>query len=145
MSKYIVFTLVISLITALWEIQVEGKDGWAKLLPTFRINVFFRKLLGGKPLTGYNIYLLLLFITVFHSLFIQELGTYKIEFTVFGLTAWFFVIEDVLWFIFNPHYTWKRFYNQDIEWHLRWAFGLPITYWWGMIVGTALLLLGGLK
>jgi hypothetical protein len=56
MIKQYIFTLVLAIITALWEIQVEGKEGWAKQLPTFRINVFFRKLLGGKPLTGYHIF-----------------------------------------------------------------------------------------
>ena len=142
MIKYFIFTLIIALITALWEIQVEGKYGWAKLLPTFRINVFFRKLLGGKSLTGYHIYLLLLFITVFHGLFINELGTWKTECTIFGLVSIFFVIEDILWFIFNPHYTWKRFYKREIEWHNRWVFGLPLIYWWGIIAGTTLLLIG---
>lgn len=142
MIKYIIFTLILAFITALWEIQVEGKDGWAKLLPTFRINVFFRKLLGGKPLTGYHIFLLLLFITVFHGLFINDLGTWKAESIVFGLVSWFFVLEDALWFILNPHYTWKKFKKRDIEWHCRWCFGLPITYYWGMAIGTLLLILG---
>lgn len=143
MIKYYIFTIILAIITALWEIQVEGKDGWAKLLPTFRINVFFRKLLGGKSLTGYHIFLLLLFITVFHGLFINELGTLKIEYKIFGLVSWFFVIEDTLWFVFNPRYTWKRFRKQNIEWHNRWFWGLPYTYWWGMIIGTGLLILGG--
>jgi hypothetical protein len=75
MIKYYIFTLILAIITALWEIQVEGRWGWAKLLPTFRINVFFRKLLGGKALTGYHIFLLLLFVTVFHELFINKLKT----------------------------------------------------------------------
>lgn len=141
MFKYIIFTLIVATITALWEVQVEGSEGWAKKLPTFRINVFFRKLLGGKPLTGYHIFLLLLFITVFHGLFITELGTWKIESGVFGFVSWFFVIEDVLWFVFNPHYGMRNFKKGKIEWHNRWAFGLPITYWWGMIIGTGLLII----
>lgn len=143
MFKYYIFTIILAIITALWEIQVEGKEGWAKLLPTFRINVFFRKLLGGKPLTGYHIFLLSLFVTVFHGLFINELGSWKIEATIFGLVSWFFVIEDSLWFLFNPHYTWKKFRKQEIEWHNRWFIGLPISYWWGIILGTLLLIIGG--
>ena len=143
MIKYYIYTLILAIITALWEIQVEGKWGWAKLLPTFRINVFFRKLLGGKSLTGYHIYLLFLFIAVFHGLFINELGLYKTEFKTFGLLNWFFVIEDALWFLLNPYYTWKRFRKQQIEWHRRWFLGLPYSYWWGIIIGTILLYLGG--
>jgi hypothetical protein len=142
MIKQYIFTLVLAIITALWEIQVEGKEGWAKQLPTFRINVFFRKLLGGKPLTGYHIFLLLIFIIVFHGLFINELGTWKVESTIFGLIFLFFVIEDVMWFTFNPHYTLKRFRKKQIEWHSRWFLGLPISYWYGTIIGTILLILG---
>ena len=142
MIKEYIFTIFLAIITSLWEIQVEGKEGWAKQLPTFRINVFFRKLLGGKPLTGYHIFLLLLFLLVFHGLFINELGTWKVESNIFGLLCWFFVIEDVMWFIFNPHYTLKRFKSKHIEWHCRWFMGLPYSYWWGMIAGTILLLVG---
>jgi hypothetical protein len=140
--KYYIFTIILAVVTALQEIQTEGKWGWAKLLPTFRINVFFRKLLGGKALTGYHIFLLLTYIIVFHGLFINELGTWKIEATIFGLVSWFFVIEDILWFIFNPHYTFKKFRKKQIEWHNRWFMGLPITYWWGMIIGILLLIIG---
>ena len=142
MIKYIIFTLILAIFTALWEIQCEGDAGWAKKFPTFRINIFFKKLLGGKPLTGYHIFLLCLFITVFHGLFINELGSWKMEARIFGLVSWFFVLEDVLWFVFNPHYSFKRFLKQNIEWHLRWFFGLPYSYWWGMIIGTFLLWIG---
>jgi hypothetical protein len=142
MIEHIIYTVILALIYALLEIQVEGKWGWAKLLPTFRINVFFRKLLGGKSLTGYHIYMLLLFIAIFHAMLHEDAWSWKKEFQIFGLLSWFFVLEDVLWFIFNPHYTWKRFRKKQIEWHLRWFLGLPYTYWWGIIIGTTLLLLG---
>lgn len=142
MIKYYIFTIILAIVLALQEIQTEGKDGWAKLLPTFRINVFFRKLLGGKSLTGYHIFLLLTYIIVFHGLFINELSSWKIECKIFGLLSWFFVMEDIFWFIFNPHYTFKRFRKQQIEWHSRWLFGLPYTYWWGIIIGAFLLIIG---
>ena len=142
MIEHIIYTIILTIITALWEIQIEGKWGWAKLLPTFRINVFFRKLLGGKALTGYHIFMLLLFIAIFHAMLHEESWSWEKEFQVFGLLSWFFVLEDVLWFIFNPHYTWKRFRKKTIEWHNRWFLGLPYTYWWGIIIGIILLLLG---
>ena len=142
MIRYYIYTLILSMVLALWEIQIEGKWGWAKLLPTFRINVFFKKLLGGKALTGYHIFLLLTYIIVFHGLFINELGTWRIECKAIGLLSLFFVLEDVFWFIFNPHYTFKRFRKQTIEWHSRWFLGLPYTYWWGIVIGTILLYLG---
>lgn len=142
MIRYYIYTLILSMVLALWEIQIEGKWGWAKLLPTFRINVFFKKLLGGKALTGYHIFLLLTYIIVFHGLFINELGTWKTEYRAIGLLSIFFVLEDVFWFIFNPHYTFKRFRKKTIEWHSRWFLGLPYTYWWGIIIGIILLYLG---
>lgn len=142
MIKYYLFTLILAFFTALEEIQIEGKDGWAAHLPTFRINVFFRKLLGGKSLTGYHIFLLLNHIIIFHGLFINELGTWKTEYKIFGLISFFFVLEDAIWFFMNKHYTIKKFLKKEIEWHKRWVFGLPLTYWWGMILGTFLLWMG---
>ena len=63
--NYILFLLWMACVHALWEIQIEGKSGWARKLPTFRVHIFFRHLLGGKALTGYHIYMLLLFISFF--------------------------------------------------------------------------------
>ena len=144
MIKQFIYMIIMAIIFSLWEIQIEGGDGgWARHLPTFRINVFFNKLLGGKPLTGYHIYLLLFMTIVFHGLFSDELYTYHTTMKAIGLMSLFFVLEDFLWFVFNKHYTFKHFKQGHISWHNRWALGLPITYWWGMIIGTGLLILGG--
>lgn len=143
MLTHFIYTIVFAFIFALLEIQVEGRDGWCKKLPTFRINVVFKKLLGGKPLTGYHLYMILLFTTIFHAMLHHDGLSIKTEAHVFGLLCWFFVIEDALWFILNPHYTWKRFRKHQIEWHNRWVCGLPLTYWWGSIIGTMLLFIGG--
>jgi hypothetical protein len=142
MIEHIIYTIIFAIIFSLLEIQVEGKAGWARHLPTFRINVFFNKLLGGKPLTGYHIYMIILFIAIFHAMLHEDMLCWNKEFQIFGLLSWFFVLEDVLWFILNPHYTLKKFKKEYIEWHKRWVFKLPATYWWGMIIGTALLILG---
>lgn len=143
MIKQFIFTILMAIFYSLLEIQVEGRDGWCRNLPTFRINVFFRKLLGGKPLTGYHLYLLIFMSIVFHGLFLGENYSWKITMKAIGLMSYFFVLEDIMWFVFNPHYTLKRFNKKCIDWHRRWVWGLPLTYYWGMIIGTTLLILGG--
>ena len=142
MIKQFIYMIILAIIFSLWEIQVEGSEGWARHLPTFRINVFFNKLLGGKPLTGYHIYLLLFMTTVFHGLFSDEIYTCQTTLKALGLMSYFFVLEDFLWFVFNRHYKLSRFKKGQIEWHRRWIWGLPLTYYWGLIIGTGLLLLG---
>ena len=142
MIEHIIYTIILAIIYALLEVQVEGRDGWCRNLPTFRINVMFRKILGGKPLTGYHLYLILLFIAIFHAMLHNEIWSLKKELQIFGLLCWFFVLEDLLWFIFNPHYTLRKFNKKYIDWHKRWVWKLPLTYYWGSIIGTTLLILG---
>ena len=146
MIKYYLYTILLACVTALYEIQIEGSDGgWAKNLPTFRIHNRFKFLLGNKPLTGYHICLLSLFFIVFHGTFLNMRWTIFEEMKTLGLYFWFFVIEDFMWFVFNPSFSVKRFFNRDISWHSRWTFGLPTSYVYGIIIGTTLLILGGLN
>lgn len=143
--KLFIWMSILALLHALQEVQIEGRSGWARHLPTFQINVFFYKFLGGKPLTGYHLYMLLMFITIFHGVFLFQEWSIKLEMTIFGYFSWYFVIEDFLFFVVNPHYSLRHFKKDHIEWHKRWFWGLPYTYWWGMIIGITLLLLGGIK
>lgn len=141
MLIHLFYTILLAVLYALLEIQVEGKNGWCRNLPTFRINVFFKKVLGGKPLTGYHIYMLSVFLVVFHAIMHGEMSL-KNEFNTIGLLSLFFVLEDIFWFIFNPHYTLKRFIEKDIRWHKRWMCGLPLTYWVGLILSAWMFYLG---
>jgi len=140
--RIFIWMIILALFHALNEVQIEGKNGWARHLPTFRINVFFYKFLGGKPLTGYHLYMLLMFITIFHGIFLFQTWDIQTECSIFGYFSLYFVIEDFLFFVVNPHYKLKNFKKGKIEWHKRWFWGCPWTYWWGMIIGTFLLLLG---
>ncbi len=142
MLAIVIYMIIAAFIHALWEVQIEGCKGWAKCLPTFKINVFFRKLLGGKPLTGYHLLMLILFQMIFHipALFIN--WSFALETVTQGLFIWYFIIEDVAWFIVNPHFTLKRFKKHQIEWHKRWICGLPLSYWVSGTIGAILLLCG---
>lgn len=142
--KFYIWVLILAIIHSLWEIQIEGREGgWARHLPTFRINIMLTKLLLGKELTGYHIYMCLLFVTIFHGILLFQTWSWKVEAQVFGLLSWYFIIEDFLWFFFNKHYTLRKFRPGKILWHKRWFLGLPYSYWWGGIIGTFLLIMGG--
>lgn len=136
------YLLIIASIHALWEIEIEGKCGWARKLPTFRINVFFRKLLGGKPLTGYHLYMLLIFQFLFHGIYLFIPFTWATECNLQATMSIYWILEDILWFIFNPHYTFRRFRRKQIEWHKRWLGPLPLSYWTGLLISTVLFLIG---
>ena len=41
----------------------------------------------------------------------------------------FWVVEDFLWFVLNPHFGWSKFNKNSIWWHKRWFLGLPLDYW----------------
>ena len=142
MVKLILFLIFLAFVHAKWEVQIEGKDGWARELPCWRFNVFFRKLLGGKALTGYHTWMMLLFLTFFHGIFIFLKWDVAIECLTIGFFLWYFVFEDFLWFILNKHYRLKRFLRKDIPWHKRWIGPLPLTYWIGASAGSVLIYIG---
>ena len=142
MLKLVLFLIWLAFVHAKWEIQIEGKDGWARELPCWRLNVFFRKLLGGKALTGYHTWMMLLVLSIFHGIFIFLKWNIAIELLTIGFFLWYFVIEDFLWFIFNRHYRLRRFLKKEIPWHKRWIGPLPLTYWIATLVGSALIYLG---
>lgn len=142
--KVIVWTFILALLMGLKESEMEGKDGWAQNLPTFRVYPFFFKLLGGKPLTGYHIYLILLFTTIFHGVFLFLTWSLSLECYVLALIAFFFVVEDFLFFLVNPHFRLKNFKRGSIVWHKRWCAALPVTYWFGLLFSLLLVISGKL-
>ncbi len=142
MPKLIVFLVWLAFVHAMWEIQIEGKSGWARELPCWRLNVFFRKLLGGKALTGYHTWMMFLFLTFFHGIFLFLRWNVQIECLTIGFFLWYFIVEDFLWFMLNRHYRIKKFLSKEIPWHRRWIGPLPLTYWIGGILGSILIYLG---
>jgi hypothetical protein len=143
--KIILFLLVIAFIHARLELQIEGKKaGWALRLPTWRIDNRFTEFLIGKEITGYHFYLLLMFLILFHSPYLFIPFTLKTEVTLLGLFCWYWIAEDWFWFLENSMYGLRNFKPGRIFWHKRWIYFLPVSYAWGMILGTILLMIGGL-
>ncbi len=119
---------------ALFEIQVEGANGWAANLPTWKVNIHL-PLLGfwwnsrGKPLTGYHVYLQLLTFLLPHFIFLYSKWTLKKELNLISFYAFFSTFEGLLWFVFNPAWGWQKF-RLGIPWYQEaWALGLPAEYW----------------
>ena len=145
--KMFIWMLLLAFFHAKQETEIEGKAGWARHLPTFRINIFITKLLIGKEITGYHIYMLLMFLVIFHLPLFFIPFTWRNESTIMGLMSIYWVIEDFLFFIVNPHFRLKNFCKSKICWHKRWCLWdlIPVSYVYGVFIGILLLILGGLK
>jgi hypothetical protein len=64
---YLAFMVLLAFILALWEIQIEGKDGWAAKAPCWRIEKgWLVRLMGGRPITGYHVFMTLFLIAMVH-------------------------------------------------------------------------------
>ena len=126
---------VLALVMALVEIEIEGPYGWAENLPTpYRVSGplarLFSLVLGGKPLTGYNLLMFAATLVAFHLPFaFGAPWTAARELAL--LAAWiaWSALWDFLWFLLNPAYGWRRFRPGNVWWHSRWLWRLPLDYW----------------
>lgn len=124
----------LAFVMAAVEIEIEGPYGWAEKLPTpYRISGpvarVFGAVLGGKPLTGYNLLMFAATLVAFHLPFaFGAAWTAVAELTV--LAAWiaWSALWDFLWFLLNPAYGWRRFRPGTVWWHSRWRWRLPLDY-----------------
>ena len=124
------------------EVEIEGKDGWAKNLPTWRINNHFLLdvFLGGRPLTGFHTWAFSFVFFAFHlPLLWMQTWSWPLEVQVIGSVMLFWVVEDFIWFIVNPHYGWKRYRQHDVTWHPKWFWLLPVDHWGMLVISLSLL------
>jgi len=136
------FLFFLSLLFAFVEIEIEGKNGWGEKIPTW-----YRKRKGirnlSRPLTGYHLTMHLFVLLFFHiGFFIGLAFNWVNEIYVLALYLMFFVIEDFLWFVFNPYYGLRKFKKDKIWWHSKtpWVFGIfPIDYVYGVVIGSILM------
>lgn len=123
------FTLLVGLVTALMEIQIEGGNGWAACLPTWRFAPqWVKALLSGKDITGYHLFFNLHIAILFHLPIVLLGWSWLLEFTILGMSFGYVICEDVLWFIMNPFFGWRRFTAKNIPWYSRWLGPLPNEY-----------------
>lgn len=127
---------------ALYEIQIEGKYGWAKKLPCWRKdNKWTKLLLGGRELTGYHFYMILILGLIFHLPLCFVSWSLELEFFLLGVLFATLLEEDFLWFLLNSKYGLRKFNKANVDWH-RWWGPLPDSYWYGPIVIAILFYLG---
>lgn len=138
-------TTVLAFFFAKVEIQIEGPHGWAINLPTWRIeqhwllDIFF----GGRPLTGYHAWALPFMLLAFHlPLALLWTWSWALETRIMAAFMLFWILEDLLWFLLNPAWGWKRFTPGEVRWHKHWFLGLPTDYWTFALVAGILLWLG---
>jgi hypothetical protein len=132
--KFFGFAILIAIVMALFEIQVEGGAGWAANLPTWRKTLHV-PLLGmwqgysGKPFTGYHLYFQLLTFLLPHTVFFYVKWDLKKELNILAFYVFFSTLEGIFWFILNPAWGWQKF-KYGIPWYKEaWVLGMPAEYW----------------
>lgn len=141
MVTLIVYLVAVAGVMALLEIQIEGGAGWARNLPTWRIKgTVWNKLLGRAEITGYHLCLNLFLLALFHLPFVM-LGqwSWQLEARTIGSLLGLFVIEDFLWFVFNPSFSLAKFFKRDVPWHKFWIGPFPAFYYSGIIISGLLI------
>ena len=131
--KVVLLVLWVVLLGAVFanvEIQIEGGAGWAANLPTWRIeNSWLNLFWGGKPITGYHVWVFSFMALTFHlALFMAGTFSWRMEARILGAVMVFWIVEDFLWFLFNPAFGMGRFLPQFIPWHKHWFLGVPVDY-----------------
>jgi len=143
---YILYLYILALLFAYVEIESEGKHGWAEKMPTwYRVSTpgakLYGKIMGGKPLTGYHAGMFFLPLLMLHLPFVAGLEwSFVKEVQTISIYLIWAVFWDALWFILNPHYTYKNFTAEKVWWHKNWFAGVPSDYLKG-IFGAMILVL----
>jgi hypothetical protein len=142
--RLLLFTAVLSFVWAMMEIQIEGPDGWARNLPTWRLakHPWLNFIYGGAEITGYHVWAFGGIFLFFHIPFVWNASwTWRGEAHIVGAFALFWVLEDYLWFVFNPHFGWRGLRPDKALWHRRWLWGFPVNYYISGIAGLLLFLI----
>jgi len=137
------FMVFMAFLLALWEIQIEGKEGWAAKLPGWRIKKgWLVRLMGGRPITGYHLFMISFTIAIVHLLLFFVPWSWQLESLIIGFYAGMMLLEDFLWFVLNPHYGIKSFRRGKIWWHDKWWGPVPSFYWVLIVIVVVLFYFG---
>jgi hypothetical protein len=121
------------LVFAQLEIEIEGPNGWAEKLPTWRINNRWTRLFyGARPLTGYHLWMQVFVLLMVHVPLVlrTENWSWGMELRVVSFFVLFWIAEDFLWFVMNPAFGIRRFRREHIWWHAPyWWWVMPRDYW----------------
>jgi hypothetical protein len=135
--------VLLAFLLASWEIQIEGKDGWASKLPCWRVEKgWLVRVTGGRPITGYHFFMTLFLITMVHLPLFFTRWSWQLESLLLGFYVGMVLLEDFLWFVLNPHYGIKNFHKGGIWWHKQWWGPIPALYWILLVVVIVLIYSG---
>jgi hypothetical protein len=140
--KYFFLFFIIFTLSSL-EVQTEGKNGWNKNLPTWRIkSTIYTFIMGGKELTGYIFYMLIFIILFLHFPFFAGVEwTIAAELETIMIFFLFSVFWDFLWFVLNPFYGISKLKKKYVWWHKKWIGNIPFEYPLGIFVAFLVSLL----
>lgn len=141
-----IYLFIIATVLALLEIQIEGKNGWAKNLPTWRphpghpVAKIYAQFMSGKELTGYHSAMFTLVILIFHLPYVFGL-TITLEHWLQTLSLFFLFIAlwDFLWFVFNPYHPLANFAKNNPN-HKAFFLGLPTDYYFAILMSFLVVL-----
>jgi hypothetical protein len=137
---FVIYLLLMAGIFARLEIQIEGPNGWAANLPTWRIHNRWTKIFyGSRPLTGYHLWMLIFVLTLIHAPAAMQpsVWSWGLELRVVSFYILFFLVEDFLWFVMNPAFGIRRFRREHIWWHApSWWWVMPRDYWVYGLIGV---------
>jgi hypothetical protein len=138
----ICYLILVAVVFARLEIQIEGPNGWAAELPTWRIqNRWTRLFYGSRPLTGYHLWMLIFVLAMVHAPVALEPSIFSggLELRIISFYILFFLVEDFLWFVMNPAFGIRRFRREHIWWHApSWWWVMPRDYWVYGLIGLCL-------
>jgi hypothetical protein len=136
------WVLLLGIFFAKTEIQIEGANGWATSLPTWRIekHLLLDIFWGGRAMTGYHAWVFSFMFLVFHLPHcVQGSFSWRVEARCISALMIFWIAEDFLWFVLNPAFGLSRFSPEQIPWHKHWLLGVPTDYLTYMLLGGLLL------
>ena len=130
MSTLTIFIWIILGFVAMsfWEAYAEGKYPWASRSVGWKIKITKR-----FTCTGYHTFLLIM-ITFFLTLplIINGWNT-KLFGIILSAASLGLVVEDFLWYVVNPVYSFKKFNPKDAN-HYPWIGPVPVLY----VIGIAI-------
>jgi len=117
-ASYIAFA---AFVFAMIEIEIEGKHGWCENLPTPHIGS------SKHSLTVYHVLAFCFILTMTFSVFAARPALWSAQegAFVFSILLMFFALEDVYWFILNPHYGITKI--NTAWWHVT-CNNVPVIY-----------------
>lgn len=142
-----VYIFMLALVLAVLEIQIEGADGWAKKLPTWRppeshwFAHWYQKLMSGKELTGYHVAMFGFVFLIFHFPYVWGVPLTLVSWLhTLSFYFMFIVVWDFLWFVLNPHHPISRFATTENPVHKKWFGPLPVDYYGSTVLSFLVLL-----